>query len=59
MAKAYLVGSSSSDQLMGELSLVGGVDDLVVGLSLVRVVAEETHCRRLEVVVVGGGMKER
>jgi hypothetical protein len=32
------VGSGSSNEFMGQLCLVGSIDNLVVGLSLIRVV---------------------
>jgi hypothetical protein len=34
---------TSSDELVAEGGLVGGVDDLVVSLGLVRIVVEERH----------------
>jgi len=37
-----LVGGSSSEELVGQLSLVGRAGDLVVGV-LVRVISEPTH----------------
>jgi len=39
-----LIGSRTSEQLMGELGLVRGFGNLVIGIRLIGVTVEPTHC---------------